>query len=212
MFILLSLFSGLCRYKSTKSHYEVLGVPRKASEKQIKDAFKKLSIQVTSFSRPVTSQQSFIIKSHCLCILIFIFFQIYTFMHTWHIIITDVSLLNQVNISFWCRCPSWVDVLLILNSSSPLCLCMHTDVALTSCMLKLITCFRLNEFFPHYILEELNFNLRYVRLRGFDIPSKKWINYLQTVETLIILWSLIWVFTICQLHFWGSPVLNGLNH
>ena len=46
------------------------------------------------------------------------------------------------------------------------------------------------------------------------IPSEKWLNYLQTVETLIrchILWHLIWVCTVCQLPFYGSPDYNGLT-
>ena len=29
---------------------------------------------------------------------------------------------------------------------------------------------------PHYIFEELNFNIRYVRLRDSDIPKEKWLN------------------------------------
>ena len=38
---------------------------------------------------------------------------------------------------------------------------------------------------PHYILEEYICNFRYVRLYDVDIPKNKWLNYLQTVETLI---------------------------
>ena len=38
---------------------------------------------------------------------------------------------------------------------------------------------------PHYILEDSNFDLRYVRLCDLDILREKWLNYLQTVETLI---------------------------
>ena len=34
---------------------------------------------------------------------------------------------------------------------------------------------------PHYILEDSNFDFRYVRLCDFDIPREKWLNYLQTV-------------------------------
>ena len=48
----------------------------------------------------------------------------------------------------------------------------------------------------------------------FNIPREKWLNYLQTVETLIkrrILWHLIWVCTVCQLPFYGSPDYNGLG-
>ena len=37
----------------------------------------------------------------------------------------------------------------------------------------------------HYILEESIFDFRYVRLYDIDIPKEKWLNYLQTVETLI---------------------------
>ena len=39
------------------------------------------------------------------------------------------------------------------------------------------------------------------------IPREQWLNYLQTVETLIrrrILRRQIWVCTVCQLTFWGS--------
>ena len=47
------------------------------------------------------------------------------------------------------------------------------------------------------------------------IPRGKWLNYmyLQTVETLIrrrILQHLIWVCTVCQVPFYGSPDYNGL--
>ena len=74
---------------------------------------------------------------------------------------------------------------------------------------KILTHCRLNTL-PHYILEESNFYFRYVRLWDLHIPRKKWLNYLQTVETLIrhrILRRLIWV---CQLPFCGSPDYNGL--
>ena len=37
----------------------------------------------------------------------------------------------------------------------------------------------------NYILEDSNFNFRYVRLCDLDIPRGKWLNYLQSVETLI---------------------------
>ena len=53
----------------------------------------------------------------------------------------------------------------------------------------------------HYILEDTNFDFRYVRPCDLDIPREKWLNCLQTVETLIrghILWPLIWVCTVCQ--------------
>ena len=36
---------------------------------------------------------------------------------------------------------------------------------------------------PNYILEGSNFDFRYVRLCGLDIPREKWLSYLQTVET-----------------------------
>ena len=55
---------------------------------------------------------------------------------------------------------------------------------------------RLNELnSPPYILEESNFNFRYVGLCDLDIPGEKWLTYLQTVDTLIrchILRHLIW--------------------
>ena len=52
---------------------------------------------------------------------------------------------------------------------------------------------------------------------GYEIYiflEKKWLNYLQTVETLIrrrVLRRLIWVCTICYLPFYGSPDYNGLS-
>ena len=67
---------------------------------------------------------------------------------------------------------------------------------------------------PHYILEESNFNFRYIWLSDLHIPREKWLNYLQTVETLIrrrILRRLIWVCTVWQLPFYGSPDYNGLK-
>ena len=45
----------------------------------------------------------------------------------------------------------------------------HTKLALTH--------FRLNKTNPHYLLEELNFNFRYVMLCDFDIPREKWLSY-----------------------------------
>ena len=51
-----------------------------------------------------------------------------------------------------------------------------------------------------YILEEPFSILGYVRLYDVDITKEKWLNYLQTVETLIkirILRRLIWVCTVC---------------
>ena len=64
------------------------------------------------------------------------------------------------------------------------------------------------------ILEESMFNFRYVQLYDLDIPREKWLNCLQTVEILIrrrLLWRLIWVCTVCQLPFYGSPNYNGLK-
>ena len=51
-------------------------------------------------------------------------------------------------------------------------------------------------------------------LWDLDIPKEKWLNDLQTVETLIrrrILRRLIRVCTVCQLPFYGSPDYNGLK-
>ena len=44
---------------------------------------------------------------------------------------------------------------------------------------------------PQYLLEDSNFGFRYVRLCDLDIPWENWLNYLQTVETLIrcCIWS-----------------------
>ena len=50
-----------------------------------------------------------------------------------------------------------------------------------------------------------NFDFSNVRLWDLDIPREKWLNCLQTMETLIrrrILRRLIWVFTVCQLPFY----------
>ena len=52
---------------------------------------------------------------------------------------------------------------------------------------------------------------------GYEIYiflEKKWLNYLQTVEILIrrhILRPLIWVCTVCQLPFYGSPDYKGIK-
>ena len=52
----------------------------------------------------------------------------------------------------------------------------------------------------------------YTQLWDLHIPREKWLNYLQTVETLIrrILRCLIWFCTIYQLPSYGSPNYNGL--
>ena len=71
---------------------------------------------------------------------------------------------------------------------------------------------RLNRL-SHSIYWKSNFNFRYARLGYLHIPREKWLNYLQTVETLIrrhVLRHLIWVCTVCQLPFYGSPDYNGL--
>ena len=41
----------------------------------------------------------------------------------------------------------------------------------------LLTHCRLNEFPLHYILEESNFNFRYLRLCDLYNPREKWLNY-----------------------------------
>ena len=59
---------------------------------------------------------------------------------------------------------------------------------------------------PHSILEEFNFNFRYVRLWDLGFAREKWLHNLQTVETLIrrrVLRRLIWVCTVCQIPFLG---------
>ena len=54
------------------------------------------------------------------------------------------------------------------------------------------------------MLEESIFDFRYVRLYDVDILKEKWLNYLQTVETLI------WVCIFCQLPIQGSLDYSGL--
>ena len=69
-------------------------------------------------------------------------------------------------------------------------------------ILDSLTHCRLKRLSPHNTLEESNFNFRDVWLCDLDIPIEKWLNYLQTVETLIrccIMRHLIWVCTVCQL-------------
>ena len=85
---------------------------------------------------------------------------------------------------------------LSISEHSPDLVFLLDDIALTHC--------RLNELFPHYILEDSNFDFRYVWLCDSDISREKWLNYLQTVKTLIrchVLWRLIWIYTVCQLPF-----------
>ena len=72
-----------------------------------------------------------------------------------------------------------------------------------------LTNFRLNITSPHCVLEESNFNFRYIRLCDLDIPREKWLKYLQTVATDQTLSSGasdlgLTVSTVCQFRFWGS--------
>ena len=78
-------------------------------------------------------------------------------------------------------------------------------IRIVDCQTSKFTHFRLKKISPNYILEESNFNFRYVWLCDQNIPREKWLNYLQTVKTLIrrrIPWHLIWVSTVYQLSFW----------
>ena len=81
-------------------------------------------------------------------------------------------------------------------------------------VLYVLTHCRLNRL-SHTLFWKSNFNFRYVQLWDLDIPREKWLNYLQTVETLIrcsVLRHLIWVCTVCQLPSYGSPEHNRLIH
>ena len=44
------------------------------------------------------------------------------------------------------------------------------------------------------MLEESSFDFMHVRLYDLDIPTEKWLNYLQTVDPVMI-----WVCTVFQL-------------
>ena len=83
------------------------------------------------------------------------------------------------------------------------------------CLTKHLTHCRLNRL-SHTIYWKSPISIFwYVRLWDLHIPREKWLNYLQTVETLIrrrILRPLIWVCTVCQLPFYGSPDCNGLTN
>ena len=63
--------------------------------------------------------------------------------------------------------------------------------------------------------KDSNFDFEYVRLCNLDNLREKWLNYLQTVETLIIhciLLHLIRVCTVCQFPFLrGLQTKNGLR-
>ena len=71
-----------------------------------------------------------------------------------------------------------------------------TVLSLTHCWLNILP--------PRNILEDSNFDFRYVALCELDIPREKWLNYLQTMETQSrrrVLWRLLWVCAVCQLPF-----------
>ena len=56
--------------------------------------------------------------------------------------------------------------------------------------------------YPTLYIGKSDFDFSYVRQCDLDIPREKWLNCLQTVETLItrrILRRLIWVCTVRQL-------------
>ena len=69
----------------------------------------------------------------------------------------------------------------------------------------MLTHCRLNEV-PHTLYgKNLIFDFRYVRLYDLEIHREKWLNYLQTMETLIrrrVPQRLMWVCTVCHLPFW----------
>ena len=106
--------------------------------------------------------------------------------------------------------------LFVLRFYGPMGSCRVQSVYLTTRLLgrlsPLTHCI-LNRL-SHTILEESNFNFRYVQLWDLHIPREKWLNYLQTAETLIrrrVLRRLIWVCTVYQLPFYGSPDYNALT-
>ena len=79
----------------------------------------------------------------------------------------------------------------------------------------LLTHYILNRFLLHYTLEELSFNFRYVRLPDLGIPRDKWLNYLQSVQTLIkchIRQNLILGCTVCQLPILGVSRQDELSN
>ena len=64
---------------------------------------------------------------------------------------------------------------------------------------------------PTLYIGRVQFQIRYVRLWDLHNPREKWLNYLQTVETLIrchILQRLIWVCTVCQVTLLGVSWLQ----
>ena len=77
------------------------------------------------------------------------------------------------------------------TSLTHLCRVDSSTTTLWTCLFPLLGC--LVSFYYHYVLE-------------------KFLYLMQTVQTLpscCILWHLIWVSTVCQLHFWGFPIKMG---
>ena len=75
-----------------------------------------------------------------------------------------------------------------------------------------LTHFKLNRLSPYYILEELNFSFRYVRLSDLNIHVRreKWLNYLQTVTVETALCGLRSGSTpLTNYPFRGSPTKKG---
>ena len=84
----------------------------------------------------------------------------------------EIATFDFASANFWYPSKQMSDQMLQFR------VCLHSAFSpLTHC--------RLNELPPHYILEDSNFDLRYIRLSDLDIPREKWLNYLQTVETLM---------------------------
>ena len=104
--------------------------------------------------------------------------------------------------------PGSPPVICLIFSKKGSQVCTYNTKSILQCpQLMSLTHFRQNKPPPHYILEDLNFSFRDVRLCDLDIPREKWLICLQTVETLIrclILLHLIWVCAVCQLPFFGS--------
>ena len=86
-----------------------------------------------------------------------------------------------------------------------LCICIIHLTYLTYCILNR---------FSHTIYWKSPISILGASSYDLYIPKGKWLNYLQTVETLIrrrILQHLIWVCTVCQLPFYGSQDYNALS-
>ena len=58
---------------------------------------------------------------------------------------------------------------------------------------------------PARYIGRVEFQFLVYQAMWFNIPTEKWLNYLQTVEILIRRRILIWVSTVCQLFIWGFP-------